>query len=90
MRLGDLSYRSGKLEYRTQHSTEPEWALNGYLEEAVRIVAEAEQEYRALQSLGDAALPEDAEALRWFPLPEEILSEMLGRQPETQCALRIA
>ncbi len=89
MRLSDLSYRSGKLEYRTQHSTEPEWALSGYLEEAARIVAEAERDYRAMDPLGDDALPEDAEALRWFPLPEEVLCEMLGREPPTRCALRI-
>ena len=91
MRLSDLSYRAGKLEYRSQHSTEPEWALAGYLEDAKRIVEEAERDYRAgAPSLGDAPLPEDAEALRWFPLPEEVLSEMLGEKPKTHCALRIA
>jgi len=89
MRLVDLSYRSGKLEYRTQHSTEPEWALSGYLEEAARIVAEAERDYRTMDPLGDDALPQDAEALRWFPLPEEVLCEMQGREAPTRCALRI-
>ncbi len=91
MRLSDSSYRSGKLEYRSQHATEPEWALAAYLDDAKRIVEDAEREYRAsATSLGDAPLPEDAEALRWFPLPEEVLSEILGQQPKTHCALRIA
>ena len=36
MRLADLSYRSGKLEVRSRHATEPEWALSGYIEEAER------------------------------------------------------
>jgi selenocysteine lyase/cysteine desulfurase len=92
MRLGDLSYRSGKLEYRAQHATEPEWALSGYLEEAKRIVEEAERDYRAsaASSLGDAPLPEDAEALRWFPLPEEVLCELVGKPPKTRCPLTFA
>jgi len=38
MRLTDLSYRSGKLEFRSRHSTEPEWVLSGYLADAERIV----------------------------------------------------
>ena len=92
MRLSALSYRSGKLEYRAQHATEPEWALAGYLDEAKRIVEEAERSLRAsgAVTLGDAPLPEDAEALRWFPLPEEVLCEMLGEKPKTACALRFA
>ena len=27
MRLAELSYRTGKMEYRSRHATEPEWAL---------------------------------------------------------------
>ncbi|HTJ83769.1 MAG TPA: aminotransferase class V-fold PLP-dependent enzyme, partial [Polyangiaceae bacterium] len=41
MRLSDISYRTGKLEYRSRHATEPEWALQGYLDDARRILDEA-------------------------------------------------
>jgi hypothetical protein len=78
MRLGDLTYRSGKLEYRTRHATEPEWALETYLTEAERIVADAEAEFRSARLDGDAPLPDDAERLRWFPLPAEVLAELQG------------
>ena len=78
MRLADLSYRSGKLEYRSRHATEPEWVLESYLKEATRIVAEAEAEFRASPELVDEPLPEDVEPLRWFPLPGEILAEIKG------------
>jgi selenocysteine lyase/cysteine desulfurase len=78
MRLHDLSYRSGKLEYRSRHATEPEWALESYLKEAERIVAAAEAEFRKGEKEVDAPLPEDAERLRWFPLPSEILAELQG------------
>ena len=83
--------RTARASSSTARSTRPspEWALSGYLEEAARIVAEAERDYRTMDPLGDDALPQDAEALRWFPLPEEVLCEMLGREPPTRCALRI-
>jgi hypothetical protein len=76
MRLSDLSYRSGKLEFRTRHATEPEWALGGYLRDAERIVAEAETELAAATPIVDDALPSDVEHLRWFPLPGEIMAEL--------------
>ena len=90
MRLSGLSYRSGKLEYRSQHATEPEWALSSYLDEAMRVVEKAEHDYKTMPALENAPLPEDAEALRWFPLPEEVLSELRGEEPKTHCALRFA
>ncbi len=70
--LADLSYRSGRPAYRSRHVTEPESALPRQLEEARRILA------RPDRRRGEAGLPEDPplggsfEALRWFPLPEEI------------------
>jgi hypothetical protein len=78
MRLHDNSYRGGKLEYRTRHATEPEWALDSYLKDAERIVADAEAEFRSTQADVDAPLPDDAERLRWFPLPAEIMAELQG------------
>jgi selenocysteine lyase/cysteine desulfurase len=78
MRLHDLSYRAGKLEYRSRHATEPEWALESYLRDAERIVAEAEAEFRSTRTELAEPLPDDAERLRWFPLPEDILAEVRG------------
>lgn len=72
--LGDLSYRSGRLEYRARRATEPEWVLRGYLDEAratmMRAPVPVEQP--------DPALSADFEVLRWFPLPGEIASELRG------------
>lgn len=79
LRLQELSYRTGRLEYRTRHATEPEWALETYLEEARRIVDEACQAYQQAPALEDPPLSPDFEALRWFPLPGEILAELKGQ-----------
>ncbi len=65
--LDDLSFRSGQLEYRGRHLSEPESALGEYLEQARRIVAEAEAEFGC--DAGTTELPEELERLRWFPLP---------------------
>jgi selenocysteine lyase/cysteine desulfurase len=67
LRLCDLSYRSGKLEYRARHATEPEWALPSYLEEAARIFAMASAGERPEKP----ELSRDFEELRWFPLPSD-------------------
>jgi len=77
MRLTDLDYDNGRLEYRTRHATETEAVLPSYLDEAKKI-AEA-----AAKDVGDAvdpALNSDFEALRWFPLPSEIATELRGRE----------
>ena len=75
LRLTDLSYRRGRLEYRTRQSTEPEWALEGYLEEARRVFSEAEGKGRGADLRGDSSITMDFEKLRWFPLPSEIVTE---------------
>jgi len=75
MRLADISYRTGKMAYRSRHGTEPEWALPGYLDEARRIIADAATEFTTL-SLEDGPRTPDFEHLRWFPLPGEVLAEL--------------
>lgn len=75
MRLTDLSYRTGKLEYRSRHATEPEWVLDGYLEEAKQIFRQADTEHSSSES---PQLSPDFETLRWFPLPAEVLAELRG------------
>ncbi|MCZ7678740.1 MAG: aminotransferase class V-fold PLP-dependent enzyme [Sandaracinaceae bacterium] len=88
MRLSDLRYRSGKLEYRSRHATEPEWVLEGYLKDAREIVA------RAAAEASEASLPSlsaDFESLRWFVLPSEALAELRGdgAQPAREVPLHL-
>lgn len=71
LRLTELNYDSGRLEYRSRHCTEPESALDGYLADATRIFADAEHRTCAVE---DPRLGADFEALRWFPLPGEVLA----------------
>jgi len=69
MSLRDLSYRSGKLEFRARMMTEPEWALEGYLDAARKAFDTAEA-----GTVDASARPQtsaDFEQLRWFPLPGE-------------------
>ncbi|MGB0591655.1 MAG: aminotransferase class V-fold PLP-dependent enzyme [Myxococcota bacterium] len=79
MTLADLSYRSGKLEFRSRQAREPEWILESYLEEAQRIVAEASPS-RPHDRVVDPSLSSDFEHLRWFPLPGEIAAELAGEE----------
>ncbi len=72
MRLADVSYRAGKMEFRSRHATEPEWSLPGYLEDARRIIDEAVAELACAPPLQDPPLTEDFEHLRWFAMPAEI------------------
>ncbi len=75
MRLSEISYAGGKLEYRSRHATEPETVLPGCLEQARKILASAAADR------GPTADPEftpEFEALRWFPLPGEMQRELRG------------
>ena len=67
MRLEDLSYAGGKLDYRSVRLTEPVSALRGYLERAREIVEETEKERGTAPGVG--GLADELERLRWFPLP---------------------
>ena len=81
MRLREVSYRTGKIEYRSRHATEPEWALPNYIEEARKIIASVDHEFRTL-AIGDLPVDPvrtaDFEELRWFPLPGEVVAELRG------------
>ena len=76
MRLGELNYEMGYLDYRSRQATAPESALSCYLDRAVRIIDEAVESFRAGYAISDPVLPEDFEALRWFTLPGEALTEL--------------
>jgi selenocysteine lyase/cysteine desulfurase len=75
MSLRDISYASGKLEFRSRHATEPEGVLKGYLEEARRIFAATAKAPLATLAAEPPRTPE-FEALRWFPLPSEVLADV--------------
>ncbi|MCC7537837.1 MAG: aminotransferase class V-fold PLP-dependent enzyme [Deltaproteobacteria bacterium] len=88
MRLSDNTYRSGKLEYRSRHATEPEAALAGYVEEARRIIEDAVRGYRTTSIEREVLTPE-TEALRWFPLPSEALAELQGQALPPEAGHRV-
>jgi selenocysteine lyase/cysteine desulfurase len=86
MKLGEISYRTGKMEYRSRHATEPEWALPGYLDEARRIIAATSDEFRTLR-IEELPRTPDFEQLRWFPLPSEVLEELRGNPTGRHAAI---
>lgn len=87
MRLTDVTYRGGKMEYRSRHATEPEWVLPGYLKEAERIVQEAVAEFQRSEPERDS-FPGDLSHLRWFPLPSEVHYELQGKEAPTHCGFQ--
>ncbi len=76
--LQDITYRSGKLEYRCHRETEPEWVLQTYLAEAHRLVATIEAEQATAPLEAGHAISAEYERLRWFPLPAEAQCEIKG------------
>jgi hypothetical protein len=70
MRLDDLRYDAGKLEYPSRHARLPEDALAAQLEEALAIFesARAGKRPRAPAAAPADRRPEDYERLRWFAL----------------------
>lgn len=76
--LKDITYRSGKLEYRCHRETEPEYVLQSYIEEAHRQVALIEQEQLTAPVAPGEAVTAEYERLRWFPLPAEAQCEIKG------------
>ncbi len=77
MSLRDLSYRSGKLEFRARMLTEPEWALEGHLDAARRALAGASGRHRSAPPRDPPPPSQDFEDLRWFPLPGEAAADLL-------------
>jgi selenocysteine lyase/cysteine desulfurase len=65
--LEDITWCGGRMAYRSHHRTEPESAYDGYLAEAHRLASLP----RAAIGAAPRRLPDDLEALRWFPLPGE-------------------
>ena len=70
LRLHDVRYRGGALEYADRHETSAAAEYGDYLEEARRLALEVP----AQVSPGPPSRCEDEafERLRWFPLPHEV------------------
>lgn len=77
MRLHDVKYAEGQMQYRARHATEPEWVLQTYLEEAKKVFAAAGEKIQP-ERVQDPELTDDFQHLRWFPLSREILAELEG------------
>jgi hypothetical protein len=75
MRLADISYKSGRMSFRSNRATEPEGVVSGYIDQAHAIVEKALADLQG-QRLEKLELTENFEQLRWFPLPAEILAEL--------------
>lgn len=75
--LLDISYEAGFPRHPRHRATAPATELPRYLDEASRIIAQAEERYRGLD-LEAPKVREDFEKLRWFPLPDEALAEFNG------------
>jgi selenocysteine lyase/cysteine desulfurase/CRP-like cAMP-binding protein len=80
MRLADLRYASGKLEYPARHVRLPESVLEDQLESARRLLearrAHAEEPRPPLQSREGRY-----ERLRWFAMPEEVAHDLQQAAP---------
>jgi hypothetical protein len=70
LRLTDISYATGAMEYRPRRVTEPESVLPHYLHEALGVFEWAAENARGRQ-FDTPELSADFEKLRWFPLPAE-------------------
>ena len=78
MRLKYVTYRGGRMEFRSRQASEPVWALTEYLEEADRILGAALESYEQ-RPVEQQPLPEHFEALRTFPLPHEAHAELVAK-----------
>lgn len=80
--LRDASFAPGDSDFR-ERITEPESALDEYLERAPEIVDDARRRFRSREApLDPPDLPEHFHALRWFPLPHEALADIQGENPD--------
>jgi len=70
--LDQVRFTTEGVSYPRHRITEPESRLPAYLAEARRVLEEAAGGERACEGAVTAALTEDFEHLRWFPLPGEI------------------
>jgi len=75
-RLGDLGYRSGKLEYASRHVRLPESALGDQLEAAMHVFERAQDDARAEAVMPFEPREGEYERLRWFVMPDEAAHDL--------------
>ncbi len=73
--LHELTYRSGKMEYRSRHATEPEWVLERYSEAANEALEAVQKRALSLEPC-DPPMSEHYQKLRWFPLPGDAIKRI--------------
>jgi len=71
--LDSLRYDSGRPEHDSGHPTASTDALAGYLDEARRIFDAAADRQQTTSDSPCRLAGVDAERLRWFPLPGEVI-----------------
>jgi len=70
LRLQSISYRSGKMQYRSRHITEPDSAYGEYLNDARLIIEDRKHLPDTMLANSEGLiLDPELERLRWFPLP---------------------
>ena len=75
--LHDVRYEGGHMSYQAHRHREPEARLADYLAEGRRILAAASAAGSPDgAALDGSAMDADAESLRWFPLPHEVLARL--------------
>ena len=79
LRLTDLGYSCGRLQYAARRETAPEAALERYLVRALAIFDAAEAT-AAAGPVVEPGLAADLERLRWFPMPGEVAAELAAAQ----------
>ena len=75
LRLTDLEYTNGELEVKTPQTEEPDEVLTGYLERARKLLEDTHADYG---EFSDPTLPDEVQALRWFPMPTEVAGNISG------------
>jgi len=68
MSLNDIRYVGGRMAWRSRSASDPEWVLQTYLDEAQRIASTLTD----AEETNSEGITPAFEAIRWFPLPEEI------------------
>jgi hypothetical protein len=77
MRLTEVTYRDGRMDYTSRHTKLPEAALAVHLAESRRILADAASNVGP--SPEKMELSASFERLRWFPLPHDLGTHAGGR-----------
>jgi selenocysteine lyase/cysteine desulfurase len=72
--LRDVSYADGRMTYPAHRHREPEARLDGYLDEARRILGEPPHR-PSEPSIVEGEVGPDFEELRWFLLPEDVAAD---------------